>query len=120
VSSQALRAHAALSPWQGQNALDAAVAAYTNVSLLRQQVKPSHRIHGVFEGKDWAANSERLSDFSDSLLNLDSSHPRQCKNAVSVALCDGLALLKMDSWYVRAPTIAEVKDADPRVRACFQ
>jgi hypothetical protein len=54
------RAHAALSPWQGQNALDAAVAAYTNVSLLRQQVKPSHRIHGVFEGKDWAANGEYL------------------------------------------------------------
>ncbi|KAI0267265.1 hypothetical protein BC834DRAFT_870482 [Gloeopeniophorella convolvens] len=49
-------AHAALSPWQGQNALDAAVAAYTNIALLRQQVKPTHRIHGVFEGKDWAAN----------------------------------------------------------------
>jgi metal-dependent amidase/aminoacylase/carboxypeptidase family protein len=61
VPSLVLRAHAALSPWQGQNALDAAVAAYTNVSLLRQQVKPSHRIHGVFEGKDWAANGECLS-----------------------------------------------------------
>lgn len=52
------RAHAALSPWQGQNALDAAVAAYTNVALLRQQVKPSHRIHGIFKGDDWAANGE--------------------------------------------------------------
>ncbi|KAI0050285.1 hypothetical protein FA95DRAFT_1487564 [Auriscalpium vulgare] len=49
-------AHAALSPWQGQNALDAAVAAYTNVALLRQQIKPSHRVHGVFKGNDWAAN----------------------------------------------------------------
>jgi amidohydrolase len=49
-------AHAALSPWEGQNALDAAVLAYTNVSLLRQQVKPSHRIHGIFEGKDWTPN----------------------------------------------------------------
>lgn len=29
-------------------------------------------------------------------------------------------LLKIDSWYVRAPTVAEVKEADPRVRACFQ
>jgi hypothetical protein len=63
VPSYLLRAHAALSPWQGQNALDAAVAAYTNVSLLRQQVKPSHRIHGVFEGKDWAANGKYLSMF---------------------------------------------------------
>jgi hypothetical protein len=59
-----LRAHAALSPWQGQNALDAAVAAYTNVALLRQQMKPSHRIHGVFEGEDWAANGKRLLAFS--------------------------------------------------------
>jgi len=81
-------AHAALSPWQGQNALDAAVAAYTNVSLLRQQVKPSHRIHGVFEGKDWAAN----------------------------VIPDNAKML----WYVRAPTVAEVREADPRVRACFQ
>ncbi|KAI0826199.1 aminoacylase 1-like protein 2 [Irpex lacteus] len=49
-------AHAALAPWEGQNALDAAVSAYTSVALLRQQVKPSHRIHGIFEGKDWAPN----------------------------------------------------------------
>ncbi|EKM56702.1 uncharacterized protein PHACADRAFT_183302 [Phanerochaete carnosa HHB-10118-sp] len=50
------RAHAALSPWEGQNALDAAVSAYTNIAMLRQQVKPTHRIHGIFEGKDWAVN----------------------------------------------------------------
>ena len=50
-------AHAALSPWEGQNALDAAVLAYTNISVLRQQLKPSHRVHGIFEGKDWAPNS---------------------------------------------------------------
>ncbi|KAJ3482416.1 hypothetical protein NLI96_g6995 [Meripilus lineatus] len=49
-------AHAALSPWEGKNALDACVAAYNNISLLRQQLKPSHRIHGIFEGKDWAPN----------------------------------------------------------------
>ncbi|XP_037499830.2 peptidase M20 domain-containing protein 2 [Rhipicephalus sanguineus] len=40
-------AHAASTPWEGVNALDAAVAAYTNVSLLRQQLKPNTRIHGV-------------------------------------------------------------------------
>ncbi|KAI0685176.1 hypothetical protein BC835DRAFT_1385632 [Cytidiella melzeri] len=49
-------AHAALAPWEGQNALDAAVSAYTSITLLRQQIKPSHRIHGIFEGKDWAPN----------------------------------------------------------------
>ncbi|KAH9375232.1 hypothetical protein HPB48_022596 [Haemaphysalis longicornis] len=39
--------HAAASPWHGVNALDAAVASYVNVSLLRQQIKPTCRIHGI-------------------------------------------------------------------------
>jgi len=50
-------AHAALSPWEGKNALDAAVLGYNNISALRQQLKPTHRVHGIFEGKDWATNS---------------------------------------------------------------
>ncbi|CAL1709631.1 unnamed protein product [Somion occarium] len=49
-------AHAALAPWEAQNALDAAVSAYTNIGLLRQQLKPSYRVHGIIEGRDWAAN----------------------------------------------------------------
>ncbi|KAG1903599.1 uncharacterized protein F5891DRAFT_1017195 [Suillus fuscotomentosus] len=56
VEYQGHTAHAGLSPWEGQNALDAAVLAYNNVSLLRQQIKPTHRVHGIFEGKDWAPN----------------------------------------------------------------
>ncbi|KAI0321513.1 hypothetical protein OF83DRAFT_1051107, partial [Amylostereum chailletii] len=49
-------AHAALAPWEGQNALDAAVSAYSSIGLLRQQIKPSHRVHGIIEGKNWAPN----------------------------------------------------------------
>ncbi|KAM6501120.1 hypothetical protein JOM56_004134 [Amanita muscaria] len=49
-------AHAALSPWEGLNSLDAAVLAYNNISALRQQLRPTHRVHGIIEGKDWAAN----------------------------------------------------------------
>ncbi len=49
--------HAALSPWEGINALDAAVLGYNNISALRQQLKPTHRVHGIFEsGKDWSVN----------------------------------------------------------------
>ncbi|PWY72298.1 metal-dependent amidase/aminoacylase/carboxypeptidase [Aspergillus heteromorphus CBS 117.55] len=40
-------AHAAAAPWEGVNALDAVVAAYVNISLLRQQIRPEQRIHGV-------------------------------------------------------------------------
>ncbi|KAF8515825.1 amidohydrolase [Hysterangium stoloniferum] len=48
-------AHAA-APWEGINALDAAVLAYSSISALRQQIKPQHRIHGIIEGKNWAVN----------------------------------------------------------------
>ena len=33
--------------WAGLNALDAAIMAYSNVSLLRQQMMPDDRVHGV-------------------------------------------------------------------------
>ncbi|KAJ8314573.1 hypothetical protein KUTeg_006723, partial [Tegillarca granosa] len=39
--------HAAAFPWQGVNALDAAVLCYQNVSCMRQQMKPTWRISGI-------------------------------------------------------------------------
>ncbi|CAG8531143.1 13656_t:CDS:10 [Ambispora gerdemannii] len=49
-------AHAAASPWEGKNALDAAVQAYNALSMLRQQVFPSDRIHGIITNGGKAAN----------------------------------------------------------------
>ncbi len=40
-------AHAAAMPWQGLNALDALVHAYNGISMLRQQMTPDSRVHGV-------------------------------------------------------------------------
>lgn len=40
-------AHAAAYPWEGVNALDAMIAAFNGVSLMRQQMKPDWRVHGV-------------------------------------------------------------------------
>ena len=40
-------AHAAAFPWEGVNALDAAVMAYTSISVLRQQMKPDWSVHGI-------------------------------------------------------------------------
>ena len=40
-------AHAAAFPWEGVNALDAAVMAYNAISVLRQQIKPTWRIHAI-------------------------------------------------------------------------
>ncbi|GJE93880.1 M20 family metallopeptidase [Phanerochaete sordida] len=50
-------AHAAYAPWEARNALDAAVLAYGAVAALRQQVKPTHRVHGVIDAQpDWEPN----------------------------------------------------------------
>ncbi|GAA6098430.1 peptidase M20 domain-containing protein 2 [Tachysurus ichikawai] len=39
--------HASAYPWEGVNAPDAAVMAYTNISVLRQQLRPDWRVHGI-------------------------------------------------------------------------
>lgn len=41
-------AHAAAMPWMGLNALDALVLGYNAISMLRQQMLPTDRVHGVF------------------------------------------------------------------------
>jgi amidohydrolase len=41
-------AHAAAFPHKGLNALDAAVLGYVNVAALRQHIRPSERVHGIF------------------------------------------------------------------------
>ncbi|GAB4331798.1 MAG: amidohydrolase [Dehalococcoidia bacterium] len=40
-------AHAGASPWEGVNALDAFVLAYNAIAVLRQQMPPSARVHGI-------------------------------------------------------------------------
>lgn len=46
-----------IAPWEGVNALDAAVLAYNNISAMRQQVHPESRIHGIILGsQEWVCN----------------------------------------------------------------
>ena len=77
-------AHAAAHPWDGRNALDAAVLGYMNVAALRQHIRPDERVHGVFtDGGDkpnivpasasmhWfirAADMERLAELKPRVL----------------------------------------------------
>ncbi|KAI9336064.1 hypothetical protein BDR26DRAFT_865059 [Obelidium mucronatum] len=71
-------AHAASCPWEGKNALDALIQSYNAMSMLRQQVLPSTRIHGVIKKGGDAANvipshtkgdfmmrTEKLADLKD-------------------------------------------------------
>ncbi|HEU4440257.1 MAG TPA: M20 family metallopeptidase [Methylomirabilota bacterium] len=48
--------HASADPWEGVNALDAVIAMYNAVSMLRQQVRPDCRIHGIITNGGAAAN----------------------------------------------------------------
>jgi len=40
-------AHAGAAPWAGVNALDALVLAYSSISAMRQQMRPTDRVHGI-------------------------------------------------------------------------
>src|ERR1700675_2263861 len=48
--------HASADPWEGVNALDACIQTYNAVSMLRQQVRPDCRIHGIITNGGAAAN----------------------------------------------------------------
>jgi amidohydrolase len=48
VTYRGQAAHAAAAPHRGKNALDAAVLGYVNVAALRQHIRPTERVHGIF------------------------------------------------------------------------
>jgi amidohydrolase len=56
VEFEGRAAHAAARPEAGVNALDAMVAAFVNIGLLRQQIKDSARIHGIITDGGQAVN----------------------------------------------------------------
>ncbi len=49
-------AHAAAAPHEGVNALDAVIQTFNGVSALRQQLRPSVRVHGVITNGGGAPN----------------------------------------------------------------
>lgn len=48
--------HAAAAPFEGFNALDACLNTFNNINALRQQLRPSARVHGVIKEGGEAAN----------------------------------------------------------------
>lgn len=49
-------AHAAANPHEGLNALDALIVMFSSIGLLRQQIRPDARIHGVITNGGSAPN----------------------------------------------------------------
>ncbi|HKZ91540.1 MAG TPA: amidohydrolase [Candidatus Limnocylindrales bacterium] len=56
VTYHGREAHASAFPWLGINAADAMVVAQTAIGLLRQQLQPGDRIHGIVTKGGEAAN----------------------------------------------------------------
>ncbi|KAF9936254.1 hypothetical protein BGZ67_002516 [Mortierella alpina] len=51
-----MASHASTTPWEGINALDAAMQVYTAVGLMRQQMRADHRVHGIIQNGGQAPN----------------------------------------------------------------
>jgi amidohydrolase len=49
-------AHASADPWAGVNALDACVQTFNAIAMLRQQMRPDCRVHGIITNGGAAAN----------------------------------------------------------------
>ncbi len=56
VEFEGKAAHAAARPEAGLNALDAMIAAFVNIGLLRQQLRDSARVHGIITDGGQAVN----------------------------------------------------------------
>ncbi|HVQ76737.1 MAG TPA: M20 family metallopeptidase [Candidatus Binatia bacterium] len=48
--------HASADPWEGVNALDACIQTFNAVSMMRQQMRPDCRVHGIIIDGGAAAN----------------------------------------------------------------
>jgi amidohydrolase len=56
VVYEGVASHAAAAPHEGRNALDAAVLGYMGVATLRQHIRPTERVHGIFTEAGEQAN----------------------------------------------------------------
>lgn len=90
-------AHAAAAPHMGRNALDGAVLAYNAIAALRQHIRPTERVHGIFtHGGDKpnivpkyaAMNWYVRSDTLESLQPLKKRVEDCFKGAAQVTGCD--------------------------------
>ncbi|HWD02844.1 MAG TPA: M20 family metallopeptidase [Amycolatopsis sp.] len=84
-------AHASAQPFMGRNALDAAVAAYQGVSMLRQQLPSSDRVHGVFT--DGGARPNVIPERAALLFYLRSADPETLRDLANrmTAIAHGAA-----------------------------
>ena len=100
-------AHASVDPWEGVNALDACVATFNGVAMLRQQMRPDCRIHGVVAEGGIAGNiipERAVADFNvrgPSLEAMWALHRRvvACAEAAALATATRLTVTRHPDVY---------------------
>jgi len=118
-------AHAAASPWDGRNALDAFVLAYANISALRQAMRPTDKVHAIithggdapniiphYTRSEWyvrAAAKARLDEFQAQVM--------ACFRAAAEATGCTVEIGPVGHEYqdlISDPVLAELYDANSR------
>jgi amidohydrolase len=104
VTFHGVNAHAGNAPWLGRNALDAVVAAYTSIAMLRQQTIPNQRIHAIIsKGGDKPNVIPHLTKMQLFVRSeTDADTEKTCRRSVDA--CEGAAKAAGCSvefkWYV--------------------
>lgn len=114
-------AHAAATPEQGRNALDAFVNAYNAISTLRQQFEPSDRVHGVIEDGGVAPNVIPALTRSRWIVRAGTAERFQTLRAKMVACFEAAALAtecELEIIYEGEPYIDLI--TNPEMAAIFQ
>ena len=112
-------AHAAAAPWDGRNALDAAVLGYINVATLRQHIRPTERIHGVFTNGGDKANivpAETAMEWIVRSATIESLQPLKERVLTSLQSAATACACTVDhAWH--SHTYADMIDNGPMVAA---
>jgi amidohydrolase len=112
-------AHAAAAPWEGRNALDAAVLGYINVAAMRQHIRPTERIHGIITKGGDKANivpAETAMEWIVRSATIESLQPLKQRVITSLESAASACSCTIDhEWH--GHTYADMIDNGPMVAA---
>ncbi|KAF4979133.1 hypothetical protein FZEAL_4623 [Fusarium zealandicum] len=100
-------AHAAAAPWQGVNAQDALLLANSALSYMRQQMRPTDRVHGIIESGGSRINvvpalssgSYQIRSADDEQLDVLTDRVTQCFKAGAIGTGAKLNLTMRPNGY---------------------
>ncbi|SPO05247.1 related to amidohydrolase AmhX [Cephalotrichum gorgonifer] len=107
-------AHAAMEPWNGVNALDAVCLSYNAISMMRQQIRPYERIHGVFRKAGDRPNVVPADCCVEYYVRSDTSahaaalwkRAEKCFEGAALATGCGVRFEKLNSYADLRPSVA--------------